>query len=123
MVNTKDVLFYIEKYDKKLKSHFFEDWDLNRFPFLLLMPDGSFSTYGVKPNVIEVGPTSGNLKMIVSIYEGMAKHVGIGKIRTFTIRNPVAYAKLSGATLVDSIKIDGQPTEYVFELEVINGEK
>ena len=32
MVNTKDVLFYIEKYDKKLKSHFFEDWDVNVLP-------------------------------------------------------------------------------------------
>lgn len=123
MVNTKDVLFYIEKYDKKLKSHFFEDWDLKRFPFVLLMPDGSLSVYGVKPNVIEIGPTSGNLRMIVSIYKGMARHIGIAKLRTFTIRNPVAYAKLSGATLVDSIEESGQPTEYVFELEVTNGEK
>ena len=85
---------------------------------MLLMADGSVSGYLVKPNVIEIGPTSGNLKLIVSIYEGMAKHIGIGKLRTFTIRNPKAYAKLSGATLVDSVEESGQPTEYVFELEV-----
>lgn len=118
MVNTKDVLFYIDKYDKKLQSHFFEDWDLNRFPFVLLMPDGSLSTYGVRPNVIEIGPTSGDLRLMLSIYKGMAKHIGIAKLRTFTTRNPRAYAKLSGATLVDSIKMQGQPTEYIFELEV-----
>ena len=118
MANTKDVLFYIDKYDKKLQSHFFEDWDLNRFPFVLLMPDGSLSTYGVRPNVIEIGPTSGNLRLMLSIYKGMARHIGIAKLMTFTIRNPRAYAKLSGATLVDSIKTRGQPTEYIFELEV-----
>ena len=118
MVNTKDVLFYIDKYDKKLQSHFFEDWDFNRFPFVLLMPDGSLSTYGVRPNVIEIGPTSGNLRLMLSIYKGMARHIGITKLRTFTTRNPRAYAKLSGATLVDSIKTRGQPTEYIFELEV-----
>lgn len=118
MVNTKDVLFHIDKYDKKLQSHFFEDWDLNRFPFVLLIPDGSFSTYGVRPGVIEIGPTSGNLKEMLAVYKGMCHHIGIHKLRTFTIRNPRAYAKLSGATLVDSIKTQGQPTEYIFELEV-----
>lgn len=118
MVNTKDVLLYIEKYDKKLKSSFFEDWDLKRFPFVLLMPDGSLSTYGVRPNVIEIGPTSGNLRTMLAIYEGMARHIGIAKLRTFTTRNPIAYAKLSGATLVDSIEEYGQPSEYIFELEV-----
>lgn len=118
MVNTKDVLFYIEKYDKKLKSNFFEDWDLNRFPFVLLMTDGSLSTYGVKPDAIEIGPTSGHLKTMLAIYKGLARHVGIAKLRTFTTRNPIAYAKLSGATLADSIEEYGQPTEYIFELEV-----
>lgn len=118
MVNSKDVLHHIEKYEKKLHTQFFDDWDLKRFPFVLLLPDGSLSTYGVRPGVIEIGPTSGDIKLIISIFRGMASHIRIPRLRTFTTRNPKAYAKLSGATLVDSLKKEGQPTEYIFEMEV-----
>lgn len=118
MANSKDVLFHIEKYENRLHTSFFDDWDIQRFPFVLLLPDGSFSTYGVKPDTIEIGPTCGELKPLLSLYLEIAKMAKIKRLRTFTTRNPKAYARLSGGTLVDTYEEEGTPTEYIFELEV-----
>lgn len=118
MANSKDVLKYIEKYEKKTHTRFFDDWDIEQFPFVLLLPDGSFSVYGVKFNTIEIGPTSGNFKLLLSIFLGIARHAKLTTLRTFTKHNPKAYARLSGGTLVQTIEGEGEPPVYVFELEV-----
>lgn len=118
MANTVDVLKHIEKYEKKLKVNFFEEWDLEKYPFVLLLPDGSFATYGVDFNTIVVGPTSGKLKQLLDIFIKVAQVVGLKTIRTTTTRNPSAYAKLSGAHLVKTTRFYDKPTEYMFELEV-----
>lgn len=120
MANTKDVLEHINRYEKKLGTKFFDDWNLKDFPFVLLLPDGSLSTYGVEYNTLVVGPTCGPLKVILSTFIGIARHIGLTKIKTFTKRNPKAYAKLSGATLVGTTRDNGVNT-YTFELDISGG--
>lgn len=121
MANTKDVLAHIETYEKKIHTSFFTEWNLQKFPFVLLMPDGSFVLYGVDFNTLVVGPTSGNFKELLPIMEAIARKAGLKKLRTTTVRNPKAYARLSGATLVHTEEYPDAPTEYTFELEVTNG--
>jgi hypothetical protein len=118
IANTTDVLEHINRYEKKVGTSFLKDWDLEYFPFVILFPDGSFSTYGVSFNALEVGPTCCGLKKVLNMYIKIARRAGLKVVRTMTTRNPKAYAKLSGGTLVSSTEKDNGKTEYVFELEV-----
>lgn len=118
MANSEDVLRHIEIYEKKLGVSFFDEWDIHKFPFVLLFPDGSLATYGMEPDTIVVGPTNGPLKLILSILEGIAMNVGLHKVKTTTTRNPKAYAKLSGATCIKEAHFDDKPWEYTFVKEV-----
>ena len=118
MANSEDVLRHIEIYENKLGVSFFDEWDLKRFPFVLLLPDGSLATYGMEPDTITVGPTCGRLRLILSILEGIAKTVGLHKVKTTTTRNPKAYARLSGATCIKEAHFDDKPWEYTFVKEV-----
>lgn len=116
--NTKDLLAHIEKYEKKLNTHFFEDWDLKQYPFVLLLADGSFFVYGPEIDSLDIGPTCGEFNVLLPWAKFIAKLVGYHKLTTVTKRNPKAYARLTGATLVKSVEFDDRPTEYYFELEV-----
>lgn len=118
MANSIDVLHHIEAYEKKLGVSFFDEWDINKFPFVLLFPDGSLATYGMEPDTIVVGPTSGPLKKVLGTLEQIARVVHLGKIKTCTTRNPKAYAKLSGATCVKEAHFDDKPNEYTFVKQV-----
>ena len=116
--NGKDLVAHIERYENKIHSSFFEDWTLQDFPFVLLMPDGSFCTYGIIPGALRVGPTCGDCKVFKPILVNIAKMISIHRIITATKRNPEAYAKVTGATLYRTDIVDGTPSIYNFELEV-----
>lgn len=100
---------------------FFEDWDIHRYPLYIIMEDGSISTYGVEGNYIMIGPTSGNFKSFEKIYKHIARITGAKGLRTYTSRNPKAYARMSGAKLIHTIPYADGSVKYEFEWEVDNG--
>jgi hypothetical protein len=113
----KDLVKHIEEYEKRLNVSFFEDWDLNDYPFLILFPDGSFFTYGIRPDAIEVGPSSCKLKKAKEIVVFIAKKLGLHRIVTNTTRNLAAYERLSGGICFKAVRKNGKTT-YYFEMEV-----
>jgi len=118
MANTKDVIDHIDKYEKKLGSKFFDDWDIYVYPWAILLSDGSIATYGMLYDTIVIGPTTGNFKKLIKAIKMIAKKVGLHYLLTTTTRNPKAYARLSGATLIKTNVYNDSPTEYVFRMEV-----
>lgn len=117
MANTQDVLKHIEAYEKKLGTKFFNDWDIHKYPWAIVLPDGSITTYGMMWDTILVGPTAGNFKELLKAVKFIAHKVGLHYLQTATTRNPKAYARLSGATLI-KINRYNSPTEYTFKMEV-----
>lgn len=118
MANTKDVLSHILRYEKKLGTKFFDDWDIHTYPWAIILPDGSVTTYGMMYDTIIIGPTTGNLKQLLKSLKLVAREVGLHYLITTTTRNPKAYTRLSGATLIDKNTYKDSPTEYVFRMEV-----
>ena len=118
MANTIDVLNHILKYEKKLGTKFFDDWDIHIYPWAIILSDGSIATYGMKFDTLLIGPTSGNMKKLLQALKIISQKVGLHYFQTTTTRNPKAYAKLSGATLIGINTFDNSPTEYIFRMEV-----
>lgn len=118
MANTIDVLNHILKYEKKLGTKFFDDWDIHVYPWAFVLSDGSIATYGMKFDTLLIGPTTGNIKKLIEALKIISRKVGLHYLQTTTTRNPKAYARLSGATLVGKNEYKNSSTEYIFRMEI-----
>ncbi len=112
-----DLLKHIEEYEKRTSVKFFDDWDLRDYPCVCLFNDGSFFTYGLRKDTIEIGPSSCKLKDAKKIIINIAKHLGLHRLVTNTTRNMVAYERLSGGICFKTVRKNGK-TVYYFEMEV-----
>jgi hypothetical protein len=113
-----DIVSHINKYENKLQTSFFKEWDLNKYPYIFLFPNGEFMTYGYNTGALQIGPTCANFKECKQIAIKVCELTGIKKIRTTTYRNWRAYLRMSGGTVVKKIMNPMGLPEYTFELEV-----
>ena len=118
MVNSKLILDKMEVYERRVGASFFSEWSLKQFPFVILLKDGSISTYGVEDRYIFIGPTSGRKKDLWPIYRDIAKSTGAAGLRTETRRNPKAYSRLTGARLMKTVPYADGTVSYIMQLEV-----
>lgn len=113
MVDTEKIIYWLDKYEKKMEQHFFEAWDINFYPCLYLFDDGSMFTYTVVEDKLEVGPASLNIKNSWNTICQIARSMGLSKVATITPHNPKAYARLTKSTLTEVKVIDGTPHYYM----------
>lgn len=93
---TANIQKHIDKYQKRVGRSYLDDWDYQLHPLIWLREDGSFLTFGIIGNTLEIDIGCG-----VPLVEGwkhiqiMAKRLGIKKVASYTdTRNPKAYARL-----------------------------
>lgn len=116
MAKDEDIVKWIKKYNKKM-GNFWEDWDLEWYPFIHIFEDGSFFTYGVCGEYLECGPVSIDFKKAFPTMEAYAKRLGLKGVSTITPHNPKAYARLTKSTLKEKKFLGGQ-WQYYFVREV-----
>nr|DAS35089.1 MAG TPA: hypothetical protein [Caudoviricetes sp.] len=93
---TANIQKHIDEYQKRVGRSYLDDWDYQLHPLIWLREDGSFLTFGIIGNTLEIDIGCG-----VPLVEGwkhiqiMAKRLGIKKVASYTdTRNPKAYARL-----------------------------
>lgn len=93
---TANIQKHIDEYQKRVGRNYLDDWDYQLHPLIWLREDGSFLTFGIIGNTLEIDIGCG-----VPLVEGwkhiqiMAKRLGIKKVASYTdTRNPKAYARL-----------------------------
>lgn len=93
---TADIQKHINEYQKRVGRSYLDDWDYQLHPLIWLREDGSFLTFGIIGDTLEIDIGCG-----VPLVEGwkhiqiMAKRLGIKKVTSYTdTRNPKAYARL-----------------------------
>lgn len=113
MAKGKDVLYWINKYENKTHRNFFEDWDYEFYPLIHIFEDGSFFTYTVCNNSLEIGPSSLDYRASWSTIESITKQLGLSRVTSITIRNPKAYCKFIGSKLIGTKIIHDIPYYYM----------
>lgn len=93
---TDNIQKHIDEYQKRVGRSYLDDWDYQLHPLIWLREDGSFLTFGIIGDTLEIDIGCG-----VPLVEGwkhiqiMAKRLGIKKVASYTdTRNPKAYARL-----------------------------
>lgn len=93
---TANIQKQIDEYQKRVGRSYLDDWDYQLHPLIWLREDGSFLTFGIIGDTLEIDIGCG-----VPLVEGwkhiqiMAKRLGIKKVASYTdTRNPKAYARL-----------------------------
>lgn len=93
---TANIQKHIDEYQKRVGRSYLDDWDYQLHPLIWLREDGSFLTFGIIGDTLEIDIGCG-----VPLVEGwehiqiMAKRLGIKKVASYTdTRNPKAYARL-----------------------------
>lgn len=115
---TANIQKHIDEYQKRVGRSYLDDWDYLFHPLVWLREDGSFLTFGIIDDTLEIDIGCG-----VPIVEGwkhvhsMAKQLGLKRVASYTdTRNPKAYARLAKCEYEE--RTDENGTYYYFTKEV-----
>lgn len=115
---TANIQKHIDEYQYRVGRSYLDDWDYQLHPLIWLREDGSFLTFGINGDTLEIDIGCG-----VPLVEGlkhtqhMAKQLGLKRVASYTdTRNPKAYARLAKCEYEERTNENG--TYYYFTKEV-----
>lgn len=115
---TANIQKHIDEYQKRVGRHYLDDWDYELHPMVWLREDGSFLTFGIIGDTLEIDIGCG--VPLVDGFKGihsMAKKLGLKRIASYTdSRNPKAYSRLAKCSYEERTNENG--TYYYFTKEV-----
>lgn len=115
MPTGKDILWWIEKYEKKLGRSFFQDWDFGFYPLVHVFEDGSLFTYTICDGRLELGLVSFEFWKAWDTINDMAKALGFTEVATITLRKAKATARFGKCKHIETKIIDGKEYHYVIK--------